>query len=125
MHLHDLMGWTGPMTHRQYVAWQKWLSSQWNEPSRTDHYLMQVAAESFRPHARHPEAVKMDSYRLKFYTTREAKPSATSVIEERKARAERSRATWDMIMTAIKGRKASGRKPPINPATWQGKPKGK
>lgn len=37
------MGWPGPLTHRQYETWQAWLEQQWNEPSRTDHYLMSVA----------------------------------------------------------------------------------
>lgn len=31
------------MTHREYRTWQVWLEKQWNEPDRTDHYLMQIA----------------------------------------------------------------------------------
>jgi hypothetical protein len=42
--LNELMGWDGPMTHRQFAAWQWWLLEQWNQPSRSDHYAMQVAA---------------------------------------------------------------------------------
>ena len=42
--LHELMDWPGPMTHRQYLAWQEWLQLQWNEPDRHDWYLMKIAA---------------------------------------------------------------------------------
>ena len=42
--LNELMGWAGPMTHRQFEAWQAWLGEEWGRPSRNDFYLMQVAA---------------------------------------------------------------------------------
>lgn len=42
-HLHEVLSWEGPLTHRQYVVWQAWFSTQWDEPSRNDYYLMQVA----------------------------------------------------------------------------------
>ena len=38
------MGYSGPMTHREYRTQRIWLDEQWNEPSRTDHYLIQIAA---------------------------------------------------------------------------------
>ena len=31
------------MTHRQFEVWQLWLKAEWNQPSRTDHYLMRLA----------------------------------------------------------------------------------
>lgn len=45
MHLHEVLGWPGPMTHRQFMAWMEWLESEWNRPSRSDNYLMQIAKE--------------------------------------------------------------------------------
>ncbi len=45
MHLHELMGWPGPMTHIQFVMWQDWLRHEMDVPSRSDHYLMQIASE--------------------------------------------------------------------------------
>lgn len=33
------------MTHREYRLWCDWLSAEWDRPSRTDFYLMQIAAE--------------------------------------------------------------------------------
>lgn len=41
--LHEVMGWPGPMTHRQFLVWTAWLKEQWNSPNRTDHYLMLLA----------------------------------------------------------------------------------
>lgn len=32
------------MTQRQYMVWEAWDRVRWNEPDRTDHYVMQVAA---------------------------------------------------------------------------------
>ncbi len=42
--LHEVMGWSGPMTHRQYLALVYWMDLEWDRPNRTDYYLMQVAA---------------------------------------------------------------------------------
>lgn len=39
------MGWSEPLTHRQLTLWNLYLDESWNYPSRTDHYLMQIAAE--------------------------------------------------------------------------------
>lgn len=44
MPLHELMGWPGPMTARQFRAWRAWLEMQWNLPDRGDFYAMQIAA---------------------------------------------------------------------------------
>lgn len=43
--LHEIMGWPGPMTHRQFLVWQAWLDKEWNVPSRSDWYAMQTARE--------------------------------------------------------------------------------
>lgn len=43
--LNEVMGWSGPTTHRQYLSWSEYLDSLWNEPSRTDHYIMRNTLE--------------------------------------------------------------------------------
>ena len=44
MHLHELMGWDGPMTHRQFLAWQAWQRLDIERPQRAEIvYTMQVA----------------------------------------------------------------------------------
>ena len=49
MSLHEFLGWTGPLTHRQYMAWVEWRSSvhYWNSPDRSDYYQMQTAREVY------------------------------------------------------------------------------
>lgn len=61
------------MTHRQFLAWQAWLGGEWDHPSRTDHYLMQIAFGVHRANVKHPERVKFEHMRLKFG---EPKPEA-------------------------------------------------
>lgn len=63
------------MTHRQFMAWQEWLEGEWNRPSRTDHYLMQIAFDVRRANVKHPERVKFDHMRLEFG---EPKPPAVT-----------------------------------------------
>ncbi len=44
MHLHDLMGWCEPMTHRQFLAWQAWQRMDIEQPQRAEIvYAMQSA----------------------------------------------------------------------------------
>ncbi len=33
------------LSHRQYLTLHEWLKEQWDKPSRTDYYLMQLTAE--------------------------------------------------------------------------------
>lgn len=44
------MGWSGPMTSRQYWAWLDWIEDDMDRPSRTDWYLMELT-EVLRCHA--------------------------------------------------------------------------
>jgi hypothetical protein len=41
-----------------------WAELEWNRPSRTDHYLMRVAAEVVRTRVKNPERVTLDDMRL-------------------------------------------------------------
>ena len=66
MHLHDLYGWPGPITHRQFVAWLVWLSEEQNRPSRTDYHIMRVAQRVQQVMRKNPNAVKLDHQQVKF-----------------------------------------------------------
>lgn len=71
MHLHDLLGWVGPMTHRQFSAWQRWLRDRWEVPSRSDYYLMQIAFEArniLRSLAGSGRSLSLEDFKLKFGT---------------------------------------------------------
>lgn len=99
--LHVLMGWPGPMTHRQFEAWRRWRREDLNRPSRTDFYLMQIACEvrtvlrSLAGGGRH---LDLNEFRLRF-----GRPS----------RAPR-RASGDEIKSIIMG--SLGVAPPPPPA---------
>jgi hypothetical protein len=86
MHLHRVMGWRGPMTHRQFGAWQAWLRRQWNEPTRTDDYLAQIACEVRRGWVKKPQSVRLQHFRLRY----EGAPAA----DGRHAAAEASKQVW-------------------------------
>lgn len=50
-------------THRQWLVWREWLRRQWNDPSRTDYYLMQLAlilAASKKNQRRQPSDYKIN-----------------------------------------------------------------
>jgi hypothetical protein len=83
-------------THRQYLSWMHWLNEEWDNPSRTDLYLMQVACEVRRVLARHPNKVTMSDFKLKFVVPGNAPASKSG--EEQADAAElatrRSQAKW-------------------------------
>jgi hypothetical protein len=64
--LNELMGWAGLITHRQFLAWQEWLAQDLDRPSRSDHYLMQAAAEARRCWVKEPNKVRIEDMRLEF-----------------------------------------------------------
>lgn len=77
-------------THREYRTWQVWLDQQWNEPSRTDNYLMQIAQEIRRVLHKHPERVKLDLFKILFeWRKRSVQPKIT-----KEEATKRSKARW-------------------------------
>jgi hypothetical protein len=83
------------MTHRELLTWVAWLDADWERPSRTDHYLMAIAAEVRRGHVKKPNSVKPEHFKLKF-ARRGAAPSARD-------RDASSRAGWFGMMSAARG----------------------
>jgi len=52
-------------THREYKIWERWLQNEWNRPSRTDNYLMQIAQRILQ--ARFPkQKFPLDREEIKF-----------------------------------------------------------
>ena len=64
--LFELLDWRGPITHRQFMVWRAWLDLQWDNPSRSDMYAMQIATEVRRGYVKSPKAVKFMDMKLKF-----------------------------------------------------------
>lgn len=68
------------VTHREYLIWMERFREEWNEPSRTDYYLMQIAATQIMSKKR----FSLDKLRIKFTTDR---PSRTTTdVQMDKAR---------------------------------------
>lgn len=61
-----MMGWDGPMTHRQYLTWMEWLDERWNVPTKQDHYLAALRYEVALGTRRHPESLVPGEFLLKF-----------------------------------------------------------
>jgi len=53
-------------TYREYRTWMIWLEEQWNEPSRTDYYLMQIAREVATVLMKNSDTVKVGQFKLPF-----------------------------------------------------------
>jgi len=77
-------------SHREYQMWMRHLEEEWNRPSRTDHYLMQIAAKIeglFRK-----GSIKISSLLLPFQHKKPEKELTKEQIA--KAELERSKAAW-------------------------------
>jgi hypothetical protein len=72
------------MSHREYLTRLAWLEEQWNIPSLTHHYLMQVAQEVRRGWIKKPSTVKSEHFRLKFTSvTKESKSKSSETYRNR------------------------------------------
>ena len=80
------------MTYREYQMRLAWLEIEWNKPSRTDHYLMQI----IRYLARIPgkgSLKSLDKFKIPFeFVTKKENPDSTK--EDGEQRAAMSRGTW-------------------------------
>lgn len=90
------MGWDGPLTHRQFIVWHAWLNEQFNEPSRTDYYLMQLSCEVRRILNKHPNRVKTDQFKLKF----KYKEGKATDIQTREQKIQSTKNLWISRMSA-------------------------
>lgn len=60
-------------TEREYRAWLAWLEMQWDMPSRTDCYLMQIACEVARVLAKNRNKIKVKDFKLLFGNSKKPK----------------------------------------------------
>lgn len=60
------MGWPGPLTHRQEVAWLYWREADYNHPARSDYYLAALAAWVKRSFVKDAAGVKDEDHLIKF-----------------------------------------------------------
>lgn len=77
-------------THREYLAWMDWLNEEWERPSRSDNYLMQIAAEVRRVLSKKPNSIKLRDFLLKF---KKQKPKELT-LEEATKQSKRRWLSW-------------------------------
>lgn len=53
-------------TVTQFRAWMIYLQEEFNNPSRSDYYLMSIATDIRRSNAKYPSQIKMESSKLSF-----------------------------------------------------------
>lgn len=94
--LNEVMGLDGPMTHRQFLAWQYWMNLQQNVPDKTDHYLMQIACEVRRVLAKHPRQIKIEDFKLTFSNQANKHPKALT----KEGKIEASKSMWLGMMNS-------------------------
>jgi hypothetical protein len=54
------------ISHREFLLWCDYLDEEWNTPSRSDHYLMQIAQEVRRVLSKKPNKIKLKEFLFKF-----------------------------------------------------------
>lgn len=62
------------MTERELAGWVRWLDDEWNTPTRTDHYLMQIAQEVRRVLRKNPNKIKLKQFAIEFVKQQEGQP---------------------------------------------------
>lgn len=87
------MGWEGPVTYRQYLAWNRWESDEYDRPDRHDFYLAQIACEVRRGWVKSPGSVSIGKMLLEF------RPKKPKVIMDPKLATVFSKAKWLGMMT--------------------------
>lgn len=95
-------------TNRQFEVWRRWLAARWNSPDRTDHYLMQVAAEVRRGRVKNPASVSVDDLKLPFKVVAADPPPPSP-----ESASARSKAGWS---AALGGVTVTKNPPPPTPA---------
>lgn len=81
--LNELLGFDGPLTHRQYLGWNEWLREQWNRPDRADHYRMQIASSM--------SGEKIGNLKIRFGEPAQLTPEQIESVWLGKLRGHRSR----------------------------------
>ena len=89
--MHEVIG---KWSHREYELRLAWMLEQNNRPSRTDFYLMQIAAEVRRVLHKQPNTVRAQDFELKFGKSKKKEITA----ENAKERARRSKAFFGSLI---------------------------
>lgn len=86
-------------TYRQMLTWMAYLGEEWNQPDRSDHYLMQIAMEVRRVLHKNPSSVKLDDMKIPFdpVHTKDGKVKRKVATPEEREEATRvAKVAWGM-----------------------------
>lgn len=101
MTLREVLGWTPPLTHRQYLTLQAWRQDELNRPSRADYYAMRVAQAM--------AGGRLDDYRVEFQEpVQEANLPVRELTEEQRIEASKRRWLGRRYNELVKGEKKGG-----------------
>lgn len=73
------------MPHRVFLMWREWLRGEWDNPSRTDYYLMQDAYCAMAPHVKNPPTFEKMKIRFKWERTRKKKEDPVEAAKRARA----------------------------------------
>lgn len=99
-HLHfagDLNDLMRSMPHRQFLMWQERIKRKWNQPDRSDHYLMSIAQKVCNVLG---GKVSLEDMKIKFKSTKMRVDQFTPTSEQ----AALSEGAWMTAMGVINDR---------------------
>lgn len=85
------------LTHREFMVLMAHYEGEWNRPSRSDWYLMQIARQVACVLHKSPDKVKTDRFKLDFSPVRNVKKSP-----EKKSTTDRPKGTWAKLIGLAK-----------------------
>ena len=100
------------VTYREYLTWQAWLDDEWNRPSRSDKYLMQITLYLWRVlhlFAKNiPTEPTLKELEIKFEKVKPKKEPTKEEIKEKEQRElSWAKAKWAGFLNYSLGKKKS------------------
>ena len=93
------------VSHREYLTYEAYYDSQWNEPSSTDHYLMQVC--QYLNRGRDGKLPDLEAFKLSFGRTDPQEKASAKEMEIANVSAI-GRARWKARIAASQERGQHG-----------------
>lgn len=87
-------------THREFLTWCAWFDKEWNQPSRSDWYLMQIAKEVFCVLRKDRKSITADKFKIEF---KQVKPKSDSSLSK-EVKTNWAKSAW-MALVGYKGKK--------------------
>lgn len=89
---------------REYKVWLTHFEEEWQRPSRTDWYLMQIAREVACVLSKNPNKIETKTFKLKFED-----PDKKPDPKNRDKQIEQSKGIWRALVGAFSGKRNRSR----------------